>query len=70
MITITIEGPDKSGKGHAVALIAKYLRDLGCDVTVQAEETHTAPKMEKDESDLLARLRDARIVVREMRTST
>jgi len=72
MITILIEGPEKSGKSHAIALIGKHLKSLGCDVTIQAEETHNASKLAKEDDELLElleRLRKTKIVIKEMRTS-
>ena len=70
MITIIIEGPEKSGKSHAIALIGKYLKSLGCNVTIQAENTHNADKLAKEEDELLECLRNTQIVIKEMQTST
>ena len=53
MINIIIEGPAKAGKSHAIALIGKYLKSLGCDVTIQSEGTHNADKLAKEEIELL-----------------
>lgn len=69
MITILIEGPEKSGKSHAITLIGKHLKSLGCNVTIQAEETHNASKLAKEDNELLERLRKTKIVIKEMRTS-
>jgi thymidylate kinase len=69
MLTIIIEGPEKSGKSHAIALIGKYLKSLGCNVTIQAEKTHNADKLAKEEGELLERLRNTQIVIKEMQTS-
>lgn len=69
MITIIIEGPDHSGKSHAVALIGKYLRSLGCNVTIQSEKTHNAEKLGKDEHELMENLLKRQIVIKTMRTS-
>jgi thymidylate kinase len=68
MITIVVEGPDKAGKSHAIALIAKHLKSIGCDVSVQSEETHNAGTMAMEESQLMERLRKERIVIQELRT--
>ena len=70
MITIIIEGPEKSGKSHAIALIGKHIKRLGCDVTIQSENTHNADKLAKDEDELLECLRNTRIVIKEMQTSS
>jgi thymidylate kinase len=70
MITIIIEGPEKSGKSHAIALIGKYLKSLGCNVTIQSEKTHNADKLAKEEGELLECLRSTQIVIKEMQTSS
>ena len=69
MITIVVEGPTKSGKGHAMALIGKYLQSLGCDVTIQLDKTHNACKFPLEDQDHLRRLLREKIVIMEMRTS-
>ena len=69
MITIIIEGPEKSGKSHAIALIGKYLKSLGCHVTIQSEATHNAGKLAMEDDQLLERLRKTQITIKEMRTS-
>lgn len=69
MITILVEGPEKSGKGHAIALIGKHLKSLGFDVTIQAENTHNARKLAQIDDEHVNRLRNAKIVIKEMRTS-
>lgn len=70
MITIVIEGPAKSGKSHLIALIGKYMRNLGCDVTIQSEETHNASKLSKSEEELLEHLANTKITIKEMQTSS
>ena len=69
MITITIEGPESAGKSHAIALIGKYLKGLGCDVKIQAEHTHNARKLALEDEENLKRLLRTKIVIKEMRTS-
>lgn len=69
MINIIIEGPGKSGKSHAIALIGKYLKSLGCNVTIQSEQTHNASKLAMNDDELLALLRETQIVIKEMQTS-
>lgn len=69
MITILIEGRELSGKSHLVALIGKYLKSLGCNVSIQAEQTHNAGTLAKEEEQLLERLRHSQIVIKEMRTT-
>lgn len=69
MINIVIEGQEGSGKSHLVALLAKYLQSLGCHVTIQAQETHNAGTLAMEEIQLLSKLSDSHIVIKEMRTS-
>ncbi|MGD0961303.1 MAG: hypothetical protein ABSB19_15960 [Methylomonas sp.] len=69
MITIIVEGPEHSGKGHAIAMIAKLLKSAGLDVTVQGERTHNAKKLTLTEEEHINRLADAKIFIKEMRTS-
>ena len=67
-LTIVVEGGDKSGKGHMVALLARFLRGNGLDVRVQLEETHNAPKMQKTNDELVAKLNDKIITIFEQQT--
>jgi thymidylate kinase len=69
MINIIIEGAELSGKSHLVALIGKYLKNLGCIVTIQAELTHNAGTLAQEEAQLLDHLKDTEIVIKEMRTA-
>lgn len=69
MITISIEGPVQSGKSHLIALIGKYLKSLGCNVTIQSEETHNAGTLSMSEDELMKRLQSEQIGIKEMRTS-
>lgn len=68
MITIVVEGPEKSGKGHVIALIGKHLKSLGIDVTIQGENTHNARKLLLVDDAHLSRLRNTKVVIKEMRT--
>ena len=69
MITINIEGPAHSGKSHLIALIGKHLKNLDCKVTIQSEETHNAGTLAMSDDELLKRLQNAQIIIKEMRTS-
>lgn len=69
MIKIIIEGPENSGKSHVIALIGKYLKNLGCNVTIQSEETHNAATLAMTEEQLMARLCESPITISEMRTT-
>ena len=44
-VMITVSGPDHSGKGHIVAAVAHCLEGMGCQVSIQAAETHNASKL-------------------------
>jgi len=68
MITIVVEGPEKSGKGHAIALIGNHLKSLGIDVKIQSENTHNARKLAQDDDEHVKRLLSSKIVIKEMRT--
>jgi len=70
MITIVIEGPQNSGKGHAMALIGKHLKSLGCDVRIQSEVTHNSDKLLMGDEEHLKRLLQTQIIIKEMRTSS
>jgi thymidylate kinase len=70
MITIIIEGPEKSGKSHLIAIIGKYLKSLGLNVTIQAEVTHNAGTLSLADEELINHLTNEKIVVKEMRTSS
>jgi thymidylate kinase len=70
MITITIEGPENSGKSHAIAIIGKHLKSLGLDVTIQAEGTHNAGTLSLADEELINRLANEKIFLKEMRTSS
>jgi len=69
MITINIEGPAHSGKSHVIALVGKYLKSLECNVTIQSEETHNAGTLALSDAELLKRLQNEQIIIKEMRTS-
>jgi thymidylate kinase len=69
MISIVVEGPEDSGKSHAIALIAKYLKGLGCNAKIQGEQTHNAGTMSMDEDQLLERIQSEPIVITQMQTS-
>jgi thymidylate kinase len=68
-ILINVSGPDKSGKGHLVALIAHFLEAEGLDIVVQGGESHNAKKMAKPDQELIERLKGMRIVLTEQRTT-
>jgi K+-sensing histidine kinase KdpD len=67
-LRVSIEGPDKSGKGYAMAAIAHYLESLGCEVVVQLGETHNAKKLAKSDPEIAERLKGVKVILTEMQT--
>ncbi len=45
MLTITVEGPEHSGKGHLMVLLAQLLQDSGIKVALQGAESHLKEKL-------------------------
>jgi predicted ATP-binding protein involved in virulence len=68
-ITITVTGPDKSGKGYVISAITHALAALGADVLVQCGETHNKKKLDKSEDEIHEKLEGKRVVIMEQRTS-
>lgn len=69
MIRIVVEGPDKSGKGHVIALIAHTLKEAGLDCKIQGESGYNANKLVKVDEELVARLKDVPIAIMGMQTA-
>ena len=69
MVTIVVEGPQHAGKGYVIATIAHALREIGCDVTVQLEETHNHRKMIKSEDEIKTRLVGEKVTIQELQTA-
>ncbi len=67
-VTIIVEGPDKSGKGHIISAITHALELFGCKVTVQLAETHNASKLAKTNEELATRLQGVVVDIKEMQT--
>jgi len=69
-IRIEVTGPEHSGKGHVIALIARMLREQGVEVVVQGEHSHNATKMLKEEIDLLNKIdeKHVKVLITEMQT--
>ena len=68
-LRINVEGADKSGKGHLIALIAHYLEELGCHVVVQGSEGHNKAKLAKDKIELLNRIQNSTVCITGMQTN-
>lgn len=68
MIIINVSGPTGGGKGHAIALIAKALRDQGIQVNVQCEETGHEDKFQQATEVHVEKLKNRKIMITELRT--
>lgn len=68
MINIVIEGPEQSGKSQLIALIGKYLREQGVDVSIQSEHSHNADFMEMSAEELLKSLTETKVIVTALTT--
>ena len=68
LINIEITGPTHSGKGYVIAAIAKALEELGCEVVVQAADTHNQPKLAKTPEEIASRLNGQVVRITEMQT--
>ena len=69
MIHIVVEGPEQSGKSHAIALVGKHLRELGLEVTIQSESSHNAPYLAMSTEELVDNLTKTKIVLTGLRTT-
>lgn len=69
MLHIQVTGPVHSGKGHAIAAIARQLSALGAVVEVQSAETHNKEKLEKLDQDLATRLAGVSVRITELQSS-
>ncbi|MCX7085439.1 MAG: hypothetical protein NTY69_07845 [Methylococcales bacterium] len=68
MINIVIEGPEKSGKSHLIALIGNYLREQGLDVSIQSEHTYNADVLKMNAAELVEHLTETKIIITGLRT--
>lgn len=68
MLTIQVIGPEHSGKGHLMVLIAEMLREKGLSVTVQGEQSHLHDKFEQAIVEHVDKLSDKKIVMIELQT--
>ena len=68
-INLVVQGGDKSGKGNLIALITHYLRENNINVVVQLEETHNKPKLERDDSLLIEKLKDVNVFIFEQQVT-
>jgi molybdopterin-guanine dinucleotide biosynthesis protein len=69
MIQVQITGPIHSGKGYLMVEIARKLRELGCIVDLQGEETHLVDKTGVSDETAAARLAGQHVVITELTTS-
>jgi predicted peroxiredoxin len=68
MVNIQVTGPEHSKKGYIMVVIAKALRDAGCDVSVLGEGTHLSDKTGLDETTVAERLTGHRVHITELKT--
>jgi thymidylate kinase len=68
-IRVIVEGPDKSGKGHLIALLAHLFRENGINCVVQGEYGHNANKMIKVDDALIERLKNTKVALMGLQTS-
>lgn len=69
MVNIQVTGPTHSKKGYIMALVAKTLRDAGCEVHLQGEETHLVEKIKTEDEVIKTKLEGQKIVITELQTS-
>ena len=69
MVNIQVTGPLHSKKGYIMALLTKTLRDAGCEVNLQGEETHLATKVHAEDEVVKTKLVGQKVVITEMQTS-
>jgi hypothetical protein len=67
-VMISVSAPDHSGKGHILAAVARCLEAMGCHVSIQTTETHSASKLAKDDVAIADRIKGQRVVQIEQRT--
>jgi molybdopterin-guanine dinucleotide biosynthesis protein len=68
MVQIQVTGPSHSGKGYIMVEIARRLRELGCDVRLQGEETHLAEKVAVSDEVAAAKLTGQQVTITELQT--
>lgn len=68
MLNVNITGPEHSGKGHLMVLVAELLREKGLSVVVQGEQSHLHSKFEQSEIEHIDKLSNTKIVITELQT--
>ena len=68
MVQIQVTGPEHSGKGYIMIAIARALRELEVDVTLQGEQTHLEEKAAFDADVWSNKLRGQKVLVTELKT--
>lgn len=68
MVQIQVMGPSGSRKGYIMVKIAKHLKELGCNVSLQGEETHLAQKLVLEPKAFTERLEGVNVAITEFKT--
>lgn len=68
-INIVVQGAAHAGKGSLAAALAHWLTAQGVEVIVQGATSFNQDKMVQPDDQLLARLKDARVIVTEQQTA-
>ena len=66
-VVIEVSGKEHTGKTSVIAAVAKHLESLGVDVILQRIDPQLDQKLALDDA-VLARLKGAKVFIREMQT--
>jgi hypothetical protein len=66
-VVIEVSGKEHTGKTSVIAAIAKHLESLGVDVILQRIDPQLDQKLALDDA-VLARLKGAKVFIRELQT--
>jgi hypothetical protein len=66
-VVIEVSGKEHTGKTSVIAAIAKHLESLGVDVILQRIDPQLDDKLALDDA-VLARLKGAKVFIRELQT--
>lgn len=69
MLNIQVSGPEHSKKGYIMVEIARVLREAGCEVTLQGEETHLVEKAALTDDSIRSKIAGQKVVITEMQTT-
>lgn len=70
MVQIQVAGPAHAKKGYIIVEITRLLRELGCEVHLQGEETHLVDKVMdlRSREDIAQLVRGVEVTITELRT--